>query len=631
MELPRKNDEVKLIKMEKYISKNIILLVLISTLIFASKWFFSFYYFKDSIDIKILFDTDGDGYFYYYYTKYISDLNLLDLFTKNNEGKSIAGQAFFSLLPHAILLKFFGFNGFLIGEFICIFLFLLIVYKICRLLNLSNFFSISIPLFFFCVPLIIEISFLNNFTILQNFKQIYNLRYPNPMVSNLFLFLFIFFLLKMEKSYFLNYKNIAVFSIILGITFSAYFYYFIVQIITLTIFILYKENKNFFFQFNKKIKLLLFFLIIFFIISSPFIFILINAEPDYMERVGTLIIDDQQKKILLNHFLIRIFSMKFLLIFAFNIIITLILKIKKSENTNFKIIFDLFLISTLISPLMFIQFSPKISPLYYFNFTIFISLFLSVFFGICFLIKDFLNQINIIAFNKYLKFFLISSLLIVIISHRYIEYKSLNLDQNYKEFRNNFSLVTNEIKKHNNFDNIITLNDRLMIWATLHNFKDVPLLSGVLTSESNKSIENKLFESFKILGLNENDFSNSFRNKRSNWRFLNRFTQIFFWYRYSANALTTYNQSIDFDKSDLEFIKKISPLHVQSIAIPRSELFRLKNDFINYKKRSNIIANYIVIFDKEMIGIIKKEFNEGCYITKNKNLFFLALNNENCL
>ena len=54
MELPRKNDEVKLIKMEKYISKNIILLVLISTLIFASKWFLSFYYFKDSIDIKLI-------------------------------------------------------------------------------------------------------------------------------------------------------------------------------------------------------------------------------------------------------------------------------------------------------------------------------------------------------------------------------------------------------------------------------------------------------------------------------------------------------------------------------------------------------------------------------------------------
>ena len=616
--------------MKKNSYKNIISLFVISTTIFVSKWFFSFYYFEDSIDIKILFDTEGDGYFYYYYTKYISGLNLFDLFSKNNEGNSVAGQAFFSLLPHAILLKFFGLYSFLIGEFICIFLFLFIFYKICRLLIFSNFYSILIPLIIFCVPLIIEISFLNNFILLQNFKQIYNLRYPNPMVSNLFLFVFIFFLLKMEKNYVLNFKNIIIFSIILSITFSAYFYYFIAEVITLTMFIIYKENNNIFFEFNKKIKLLLTFIIIFFIISSPFIFILYNAEPDYMERVGTLIIDDEQRKLLLIHFVDKILSIKFLLIFSFNILITLILKIKKSEDINFKIIFDFFFISALISPLIFIQFSPRISPLYYFNFTIFISLFLSIFFGFCFLVKTFFKKLASTKNIIYLNFFLILLLLITNFSYRYLEYKSLNLNKNYKEFRKNFSLVTTEIKKRNNFDNIVTLNDRLMIWATLYNFNEVSLLSGVLTSASNKSIENNLFDSFKFLGLNENNFLNSFRNKRSSWRFLNRFTQIFFWYRYSANSLTTYNRSIDFDKDDLSFIKRISPLHAQSIAIPRSELSRLKDDFVNFKDDLNIDKNYIVIFDKEIIGNIKKGFKKECYVINNKNLFFLALNNENC-
>jgi hypothetical protein len=616
--------------MEKNSYKNIISLFVISTTIFVSKWFFSFYYFEDSIDIKILFDTEGDGYFYYYYTKYISGLNLFDLFSKNNEGNSVAGQAFFSLLPHAILLKFFGLYSFLIGEFICIFLFLFIFYKICRLLIFSNFYSILIPLIIFCVPLIIEISFLNNFILLQNFKQIYNLRYPNPMVSNLFLFVFIFFLLKMEKNYVLNFKNIIIFSIILSITFSAYFYYFIAEVITLTMFIIYKENNNIFFEFNKKIKLLLTFIIIFFIISSPFIFILYNAEPDYMERVGTLIIDDEQRKLLLIHFVDKILSIKFLLIFSFNILITLILKIKKSEDINFKIIFDFFFISALISPLIFIQFSPRISPLYYFNFTIFISLFLSIFFGFCFLVKTFFKKLASTKNIIYLNFFLILLLLITNFSYRYLEYKSLNLNKNYKEFRKNFSLVTTEIKKRNNFDNIVTLNDRLMIWATLYNFNEVSLLSGVLTSASNKSIENNLFDSFKFLGLNENNFLNSFRNKRSSWRFLNRFTQIFFWYRYSANSLTTYNRSIDFDKDDLSFIKRISPLHAQSIAIPRSELSRLKDDFVNFKDDLNIDKNYIVIFDKEIIGNIKKGFKKECYVINNKNLFFLALNSKNC-
>ena len=617
--------------MNKYIFKNILSLFLISTIIFVSKWFFSYYYFDDSIGVKILFDTEGDGYFYYYYTKYISNLNLFDLFEKNNEGNSVTGQAFFSLLPHAILLKFFGLYGFLIGEFVCIFLFLFIFYKICYFLNFSNFFSILIPLFIFCVPLIIEISFLDNLILLQNFKQIYNLRYPNPMVSNLFLFLFIYYLLKMENNYSLNFKNIINFSIILGLTFSSYYYYFVAELIALFLFILYKEKKYFFLQFNKKIKLLIIFILVFFIVSSPFIFMLLNAESDYMERVGSLIISSEQKKLLLAHFISKILSIKFVSIFFINFLVTYILKVKKSKNLRHKIIFDIFFISSIISPFLFIQFSPKISLLYHFNFTIFISLFLSIFFGFCFLIKTLFEKKNTIKLNLYLNLTLIFLLLLTNFNYRYSIYSSLKSDDSYVQYRNNFSLITNEIRNKNIFNNMLTFDDRLVIWASLHNFKKIPLMSGVLTAASYKDIENELFNTFKLLGLNENDFLEIFKNKKTSWRFLNRYTQIFFWFRYSANSLTTYNNSSDFDKEDLNFIKGISPLHAQSIAIPRSELSRLKNEFIKFEEESNIDKNYVVIFDKEIIRNIKKDFKKECYVINNKNLLFLALKNENCL
>ena len=616
--------------MEKYSYKNIILLFLISSVIFTSKWIFSFYFFNDTIDIKIIFDAEVDGYFYYYYTKYIAELNFVDLFT-NNVGNSVAGQAFSSLLLHSILLKFFGLYGLLIGDFICIFLFLFIFYKICCLLNFTNLFCISMPLLVFCIPLIIGISFLNEFSILQNFKQIYNLRYPNPMVSNLFLFLFIYFLLKMDKNYVLSFKNMIILSIILSITFCSYFYYFIAEVITFFLFILYKENSRFFLQFGKKIKLLLISLFVFFIISFPFILMLINTEPDYMERIGSLIVNDNQKQLLLNHFFAKIFSLNFLIIFTMNILITIILRFKKSVNINSKIIFDLFFISTVISPILFIQFSPKILPLYFFNFTIFISLFLALFFGFCFLIQNFLEKKITIKSYLYLNYFLILSLFFLNFTYRYIEYSSLNLDKNYTKFRKNFSLVTNKIKSQNNFNNIVTFDDRLMIWASLYNFKKIPLMSGVLTSAPHQTIENALFESFKLLGLNENNFLEIFKNKRSSWRFLNRYTQIFFWYRYSANSLTTYNNSIDFDKNDLEFIKTISPLHSHSFAIPNYELIRLKRDFIDFKSSSDFNPNYIVIFDKKMISMIKKKFNNECYIVNSEDLFFLALHNNNCL
>ena len=339
--------------MQRYIFNNTFLIFLIAGCLFLSKWIFSFHFFNDPIDVKRIFDAEVDGYFYFYYTKYISDLKFLDFLGSNNTS-TIAGEAFSSLLLHALLLKIFGLYGFLVGEFICIFLFLLIFYKICQFFNFSNLFSFLISLFIFCIPIIIEISFLNNISILHNFKQIYNLRYPNPLVSNLFLFLFVFFLLKFERNYVLNLGHIITLGIILGLTFSSYYYYFVAEVITFFIFILYKEKRLILVNFKEKISLFLICLLIFLIVSSPFIFMLINANPDYMERVGSLIINSEQKILLISHFIGKILSLKFLSIFFINFLSTFILKVKKSPYLRYKIIFDLFFISTVISPFLFI-------------------------------------------------------------------------------------------------------------------------------------------------------------------------------------------------------------------------------------------------------------------------------------
>ena len=145
------------------------------------------------------------------------------------------------------------------------------------------------------------------------------------------------------------------------------------------------------------------------------------------------------------------------------------------------------------------------------------------------------------------------------------------------------------------------------------------------------NFSDKRISSFAVIKMNENNFLEIFKNKKSSWRFLNRYTQIFFWYRYTANSLTTHNNTFDFDKNDLEFIKTISPLHSHSFAIPNYELIRLKRDFIDFKSSSDFNPNYIVIFDKKMISMIKKKFNNECYIVNSKDLFFLALHNNNCL
>ena len=169
-----------------------------------------------------------------------------------------------------------------------------------------------------------------------------------------------------------------------------------------------------------------------------------------------------------------------------------------------------------------------------------------------------------------------------------------------------------------------------MIWSILNDFDNVILTSGVLTSDTNKKIENDLFKTFKYLGLDENDFLEIFRNKKKGWRFLNSYTQKFFWFKYTATSLKTYNNSENFLDSELKFIKKTSPLHAQSLAIPIFEFDRLKQDFIKANDIFTEKPEYIVITDKEMINMIDKNFTDYCYIEDSKTLIFLRLKKSQC-
>ena len=108
-------------------------------------------------------------------------------------------------------------------------------------------------------------------------------------------------------------------------------------------------------------------------------------------------------------------------------------------------------------------------------------------------------------------------------------------------------------------------------------------------------IENDLISAFKFLNRTDDDFIKFFENKKSGWRYLNKNTQLFFWMRYSANSLKTHKDTENFDKETLEFILNTSPLHAQSLIIPKNELERLKSKFNNFEKydykKPNIIYN----------------------------------------
>ena len=119
-------------------NKNTTTILIISTILFSVKWILSFYFFKESLSIRIIFESVTDGWYYYPFIKYLAFFefnNSFDPFINNLKTVPIPITGIFI---HSIFLKIFGYVGFIIVEFFAIFIFLLLFYKI-----FSYFFSES--------------------------------------------------------------------------------------------------------------------------------------------------------------------------------------------------------------------------------------------------------------------------------------------------------------------------------------------------------------------------------------------------------------------------------------------------------------------------------------------------------
>ena len=70
-------------------------IIYISLLLILIKWFFSFYFFQEEIDVRVLFESVADGKYYFPLIKFLSDLNfnflLLQISGKLND--SLQGHA----------------------------------------------------------------------------------------------------------------------------------------------------------------------------------------------------------------------------------------------------------------------------------------------------------------------------------------------------------------------------------------------------------------------------------------------------------------------------------------------------------------------------------------------------------
>lgn len=621
-------------KSNYFFNKTIFLIVFCSLLLFVGKWFFSYYFFDNEIGIRVIFEQPTDGYFYFPYIKYLSTLNFNISFDPNIEYLKNISIPFYGVLVHTIFFKIFGNYSFVILEFICIFLFLIIFYFIFKKFNFSKLTSLVFAIFLFVMPGLFNFLELNKIPYLLIMSDIYNLRFQNPLVVSLFFFVFILFLIKLDTVKIYEFKNFLILGSILAFSFASFYYYFVVEVISIFFFLIYKENFKIKNILLGKFKYYLISLLVFLILSLPFLINLYHVEPDYNERLSLIDLTWQRKIILLNHLFDGITKIQFLLMFLLISSLTYFANRKKLLNYQLNNIFYIIFLSSIFAPFLFIFASPKTLIVYHFNNLIMTTAFLCL----IFLLLSLSNAcLKIYPFNKKLSRYISTSLIIFFIIFYnfqvFLSQKYNHDNEDYRNYRNSLDQTIKEIKKLKSESqknvSVLTLDSRLMVWAIMNDINDIKLISGQIVPKTHSMIENDLISAFKFMNKDEDDFIKFFENKKRGWRYLNLNTQLFFWFRYSANSLKTHNDSKDFDTSTMNFISKTSPLHAQSLAIPNNEFERLRLKFTNFKKDDYKRPDIIYINNSSFLFNNLSHLNENyCKYKLYKKFIFYRLNQK---
>ena len=595
-------------------------IIIFGLVIFITKWYYSYFHFNEEIVTRIIFESISDGYDNFAAFKALANLNLNNSFSPLIHDLGTITIPIGAFLLHFIFYTIMGTYSFVILEFFFIIFFLIIFYRISRLLDLNRIQSLAIAIILFNIPNIFQILNIFNleyFNII--YSEFYSFRFPRPIVSNILFFLFIFLILKTEKKFFFTKKNSIVFGIISGLLFTSYFHAFFLQQIVLIAYLIFKFKSKIIQILKTKFIYILLYILTFLIISLPFFINMFFADADFLQRSGLVVLDFDKKLILFKYLFLKLFNIKFLLMLFLSIALLYLFN-KKNYLINFKKTNLLFIIfySSIITPFIFILISPNFfSHFYHFTNLVLITLFI-LFFYIFILSFNLLikKRISLNLINNF-SFLLIFILLIgnIYISNNNYKLKNLNNERFIQ--RTEFNIITDIIKKKNILNNknisLLTFDNRFLVWSILNDIKYLSIVNGVMVSRTNDRIERDLVSAFKYLDLSKNDFNEFIKNKKlSNWRYRNNNIKDFFWMRYQANALVTYNDSKNFDKEVLKFINKSSPLLSQQLIMPNDEIKRFLLKFENINDASFLLPKIIIINKKNLI-LKKSNINNNIY------------------
>jgi len=361
--------------------KALTIIFIFSLIIFIFKWSISFWFYQETVLTKIIFESKltGDGAHYFPFIKFLSEFSLSESFNPLINNLKNLTIPYGTIFVQSILYNLFSYYGLIINEFFAIFIFILIFYKIFNF-YFSKEFSIFSSLFLFSIPAIITILKFNNFDYFSILStDIFTLRTHRPIYSHLIFYCFIYVIFIIDNSNLFNKTLFLILGILAGLSFTGFYYHFIVECIILFFFLIYKLKKKIFVEIYKNISVFIIFLSAFLITCLPFILNSFYAEPDYLIRNGLFTLTLNKKFFLIEYYLEKYKSLPFLFSFFFSLFI-LYFAIKKNFCKSLIVIPFICYLASVFAPIFFIITSPKSGLLYHFNNIVIVCYFFFIYF-----------------------------------------------------------------------------------------------------------------------------------------------------------------------------------------------------------------------------------------------------------
>lgn len=512
-------------------------------------------------------------------------------------------------------------------EIIFLYIFLIIILKILLQLNIDYYLAIFVSLFIFILPsLIFDLSLLNiNFNVISG---LFSFRFPRPLVTSCYYFWGIYLALRYYKQEQFSDRNFLLTGTCLALTFVSYYYNFINLFILFLIILFTKmiNDKSYLKKYYLKIFTSI---LVFIFLVSPFLYLYSNSANSFSEMMGVISLNWNFKIELLLHFLSKIFSLKFLSVFLFLTLFMYVLLKLKIFNNKKNIIFPYFIfLATTISPFFFVIVSPSISEIHNFLNWIIISAFFVFIIYICILINFIITK-NIFNNFRFKNFFFLGSSIVIIFLYQFLYFENfvkkndINLRSDYLKLQKLIDINSNKL------NNLLSFSPKIQVLWLLKNKNDLSTVESSISSLEFKYLEQNLIQNFKFLNISLSNFKKILSNKKGSWRYNNEFVRYLSWYKYQANSLITFKNSIDFSNDEINSIEKASPTRTQQIIIPKFEMNRLIDLFNKFElnttfqkpdliviRENSLINDYSLIDDNLYCKI--KDFNIlNVYVLKN--------------